>query len=137
MQLVGFAAIVAHKTGVKHFSAPHEIIGLIVVIVGSLQPLNAQLRHLPFVGHPSPEGERTLGRKVWEVMHRGLGYLAVFGGVLNVCLGIYYAWSLKFDGGLISFAIASFSILFVCCMAFAVFARMRLNKSSNVKVGAP
>jgi len=54
-QLLGFICIVVHKKS-GHFVAPHEVIGFLVVVMGSLQPLNAQLRHLKGVGHPELDG---------------------------------------------------------------------------------
>lgn len=88
--------IFLHKGG-NHFRVTHEIVGLIVVIIGTLQPFNALLRNLPFVGHPKPDGTRTLARLLWEVLHKGCGYIAVLLGMINVVLGPIHAHNLKYS----------------------------------------
>merc|ERR1719468_799613 len=72
-----------------------------VVIIGSLQPLNAQLRHMKGVGHPKPDGSRTDLRKKWEFLHKGCGYVAVAGGIINVVLGVIHADNVGFGHGLV------------------------------------
>jgi len=89
LQLMGFAFILAFKKA-SHFRLTHEVIGLAVVIIGTLQPLNAQFRHLPFIGHPQADGTRTPARKAWEFLHKGMGYMAVMLGVVNVILGLFW-----------------------------------------------
>lgn len=101
-QLVGFAAIILHKSqggggSATNITSPHEVIGLIVVIFGSLQPFNAQLRFLPGVGHASPDGTRTTLRRLWEYLHKGCGYFAVTLGCVNVVLGLLKADNAGFD----------------------------------------
>merc|ERR1711862_335012 len=75
-----------------------------VVIIGTLQPFNAQLRNLPGVGHKGDDGTPGRLRFAWEVLHKGLGYIAVLLGIVNVVIGIPYAVSLSFKGGLVIFA---------------------------------
>jgi len=108
LQLAGFACIVALKNG-AHFTEPHEILGLTVTIIGSLQPINAQLRHLKFIGHPSPDGSKAAGRRAWEWLHKGLGYAAVTMGIANIFVGYVFARDFGFGGGLTEFA-----LIFVC-----------------------
>merc|ERR1711862_539277 len=76
LQLMGFFFALLWKKA-AHFKLPHEILGLVMVILGTLQPVNAQLRNLSFVGHPHPDGTRSPLRKAWEVLHKGSGYIAV------------------------------------------------------------
>jgi len=107
LQLMGFAFIYAHKQkggGVLavHFTAPHEILGLVVVVLGSSQPINAQLRHLPCVGHPSAEEGRTNARIVWEFLHKGQGYIAVILGAINVIVGVVYAHAFGFSASFVT-----------------------------------
>jgi len=108
-QLLGFIFIFFHKggfNGKSHFKTRHEALGLIVVIIGTLQPFNALLRNLPCIGHPPKHGEpRTWGRLLWEIGHRGLGYGAVLLGALNIILGILYASDIGFGGALVPVAI--------------------------------
>lgn len=92
LQLAGFICIVYYvqETGV-HFSGPnqgHMIIGLIVFILGFLQPVNAAFRP-----HPDPPSS---ARAFWEYLHKGSGYTAVFFGAVNVIVGVYVASAKSF-----------------------------------------
>eukprot|EP00913_Durusdinium_trenchii_P028919 g27114.t1 len=79
-----------------HFSGPHQIIGLVVVIIGTSQPFNALLRKLcahPMLGtYPvvfvTPGDDKTTGRLVWEIAHKGLGYFATLLGMVNCWVGV-------------------------------------------------
>lgn len=122
-QLLGFIFIFALKGPV--FSSPHEILGLCVVIVGSLQPVNAQLRRLPCVGHPTPGKEKDRGRLLWEVLHKGSGYAAVIGGALNIVLGIFYARDIGFVGALITIAIIVATLSLGSMLIFTVLTEFR------------
>jgi len=97
LQLAGFVCIFLFKRG-GHFSLHHEVVGLVVVLLGTMQPLNAQLRHVRLVGHPGGPGPL---RRAWEVLHKGSGYAAVLLGMFNVVLGIVHASNLGFAGGLV------------------------------------
>ena len=100
LQIAGFAIIVAHKDG-SHFESSfsvavaHMFTGLIVVILGTLQPLNAFFRP-----HPAPKGEPTpMGRRVWEIFHKGAGYLATFGGMINCLLAGFVSGAYMYPQG--------------------------------------
>lgn len=81
------------STDSAHFTNPHTIIGLIVVTLGTLQPLNAFLRP-----HNPPMGEqKAMKRKLWEYLHKGSGYTAVILGMLNVFFGALLTMTLGFD----------------------------------------
>mmetsp|Transcript_39504 Transcript_39504/g.106001 ORF Transcript_39504/g.106001 Transcript_39504/m.106001 type:complete len:368 (-) Transcript_39504:371-1474(-) len=96
LQLLGFVFIILWKKA-AHFRLPHEIIGLVVVVLGCLQPLNAQMRHLKAVGHPDHPGP---WRRAWELWHKGSGYAAVALGLANVVLGPIHAARMRFGSGL-------------------------------------
>jgi hypothetical protein len=88
LQLVGFGIILAYKDG-THFESSatvgvmHMFAGLVVVILGTLQPLNAFFRP-----HNPPKGEaKSKSRIYWEYLHKGSGYLATTGGMINCLLG--------------------------------------------------
>jgi len=99
LQLLGFAAAVWHaQEHSSHFSGGHSFIGLAVVVVGTLQPLNAALRP-----HPEP---RTKARVAFEVVHKGLGWLAVLLGVLNVAIGIYLTTAKDYETAVVATALA-------------------------------
>lgn len=97
LQLLGLVFIIIWKKS-AHFKLPHEIIGLVVVLLGTLQPLNAQLRHLKAVGHPGPDAGPF--RKAWEFLHKGSGYVAVFLGIVNVIYGPVHAANMRFSPAL-------------------------------------
>jgi len=62
----------------------HGICGMIVMILGLLQPLNALLRpHAP----ESPEDAKSKKRVLWEIWHKASGWLAVLLAVPTIVLG--------------------------------------------------
>ena len=104
LQLLGFAAAVYMAWGGAHFDTTHSKVGLAVVTVGTMQPLNALIRpHAPASGEPKP----TI-RALWEVLHKGLGWLCTLAGIVNVILGLLLAISNGVDSA------------FVCIIASAV-----------------
>jgi len=138
LQFLGFVSIIIHKQAgssmlVPHFTTPHEVIGLLVVIFGCWQPLQAMSRNLSCIGHPRADGTRTRARAIWEYMHKGVGYAAATLGLLNVVLGIVYASSLGFGDGLIPVAAALFASLSVGAFACLVLVWMRTLAQSEVK----
>ena len=84
LQLLGFIFVVVYVTNNSaHFTSPHTWIGLVVVILGTLQPLNAFFRP-----HNPPAGEeKSNKRKYWEYLHKGSGWTAVVLGAINVIIG--------------------------------------------------
>ena len=86
LQVFGFvAAVIYCQLYSAHFTVNHTKMGLAVVILGTLQPLNAFLRpHAPI----DPSETKSCNRLVWEIAHKGSGYLAIFGGIANIWLGI-------------------------------------------------
>jgi len=110
LQAVGFlmAALYAEEYS-SHFTGPHTFIGLFVVVVGTLQPVNGLLRP-----HNAAGGEaKTAKRAAWELLHKGLGWLAVVLGVMNVLLGIVLLGQKDYDSVTLGVAIA----VAVVCLA--------------------
>lgn len=97
LQLIGFVFALVHSSKYsKHMSHPHSILGLAIVIIGTLQPLNAALRpHPPQGGWPN--GQKPTGRVAFEAVHKGLGWAAVVLGMLNVILGAMLARKLDYE----------------------------------------
>lgn len=92
--------------GGGHFlSVLHGGIGIVVMIVAILQPLNAVLRpHVPEEGE-----EKSAKRKNWERLHKGAGYGAVALGLINIILGAMLTmWRNQF---LITWAVVVVSII--------------------------
>ncbi|XP_013403073.1 actin-fragmin kinase isoform X2 [Lingula anatina] len=78
--LAGFiCAIVSVRF--DHFSFAHGIIGLIIMILGLLQPLNALIR-------PHKEQNEVISRKrwIWELIHLNTGRLALILALINMVL---------------------------------------------------
>jgi len=106
VQLLGFGmAIWYSQVYGSHFSNVHAIIGIVVVGIGTLQPLNAALR-------PHPAETKTVSRLVFEIVHKGLGWLAVLLGIANVFIGIVLVRGKNYDGIVLSVAstIAAFCL---------------------------
>jgi len=83
--LTGFVLALLMPKQDGHFSGVHNKVGLAVVIATVLQPLNALVRP-----HPKPE---TLKRKIWEHVHKGLGYGAAMMSIAAVIIGM--RWTIK------------------------------------------
>ncbi|XP_064602897.1 uncharacterized protein LOC135468528 [Liolophura sinensis] len=65
-----------------HFTQAHSVIGLIVMIVGCLQPLNAVFR-------PHISKVKTIKRRVWEFFHKNLGRIVLPLATVNITLGMF------------------------------------------------
>lgn len=68
-------------------SATHATAGTIVMLLGVLQPVNAFFR--PHATEPG--AEVTQGRRTWELLHKGVGYLLVVGAFGVLVLGTILA----------------------------------------------
>jgi hypothetical protein len=86
--LITIAAIIAFAgvadLGATHYDCPHSKLGLVLLLVVLLQPINGYLR-------PSnpPEGEpKQPKRTYWEYAHKITGYLILFLGFIAVLTGI-------------------------------------------------
>lgn len=91
LQIVGFIfAVVYAEVYADHFTQNHTYIGMTVVAIGTLQPLNALFRAHPPTGG-WPHGKKPAKRVVWELVHKGLGWVAVILGIVNIALGLELA----------------------------------------------
>jgi len=62
---------------------PHALLGMTTMCIGLVQPINAIFRP-----HPPKEGEiKSTLRTVWEIGHKGLGWLGILLGVITVAIG--------------------------------------------------
>jgi len=100
LQLLGLVFIMVYKKA-SHFKLPHELVGIVVVLLGTLQPVNACFRNLACVGHPKPDGTKTVARQIWEYVHKGFGITAVLLGILNLIFGLIHVRKLHFDNRLV------------------------------------
>ena len=71
---------------------PHGYIGLVVMALALLQPLNAMVRPKAIDKtvdkSAAPGRKKTCRRSVWEVLHKSTGYLAVVLALANMFLGV-------------------------------------------------
>jgi hypothetical protein len=79
---VGFAVIAGATSDANraHFGGGHQRLGLAVMLLGWLQPLNAALRPPAPKAGDKAGGAKQPRRRVWELVHKGSGRLAL-------CLG--------------------------------------------------
>lgn len=84
-------AIVGWSWALVHFNAlsakgeanyRHAVMGMTVMVLGLLQPINAVLRP-----HASTEPNSKLRRWWWEILHKSLGYVSLLLAVPTIVLG--------------------------------------------------
>ena len=69
----------------KDTSYVHGALGMTVMVIGLLQPLNAFVRP-----HPPEAGEsRSAKRLVWEIVHKCSGYIAVVLAAVTILMGTF------------------------------------------------
>jgi hypothetical protein len=122
LQLLGFCCAVWYcQVYSTHFASGHTKIGLTVVILGTLQPLNAYFRP-----HPLPQSEDSLLRRavngepnawkrlVFECLHKGGGWTAVSLGMLNVVIGVGLIHLKGYDGTTVGIALTGACLGTLC-----------------------
>merc|ERR1712013_147939 len=84
--IAGFAIALSNfdvfsaKSGLSYI---HGSLGATVMSMGMFQPLNAFIRP-----HPNQEGkELNIKRTIWEIIHKGTGYGAIFLAVVTISIG--------------------------------------------------
>eukprot|EP01084_Bolivina_argentea_P045650 84031_1 len=84
--LIGFGIAIyfTQDNDNKHFSNPHECVGLTVVILAVLQPINAWFRPHP----PGKNMSKSIGRLTWEIIHKSFGYITWIMAQIAIYLGI-------------------------------------------------
>lgn len=118
VQLLGFVFVVVYVSakGGLHFGGLHTYIGLLVTILGTLQPLNAYFRP-----HAAGEGESiSRKRQYWEWLHKGSGYIACVLGILNVLIGVLFAQTLFKNMVLTGVVSGLFGLGLLCCLIYLV-----------------
>jgi len=111
---IAFVGALAAMTSLPtHFDSVHKIIGLIVMILAILQPLNAFVR-------PS-HGEKTQKRALWEMLHKNVGRLLGIGAFINIILGTVVVRS-KYQGNVTAVyaCIGIFVVIMLCLVVTRV-----------------
>ncbi|KAK3103739.1 hypothetical protein FSP39_021480 [Pinctada imbricata] len=107
--VVGFIMAVL-SVQFSHFGFAHGIIGLVITILGILQPLNALVRP----NRPEPGEKKKTIRMVWEFIHHFGGRVAILLALANISLGVFVAnahtiaWGFWF--GYLAFVIVVFIV---------------------------
>eukprot|EP00122_Pirum_gemmata_P014207 Pgem_evm1s13244 len=63
-------------------SSFHGGLGMVVMVLGILQPLNGLIRP-----HKENGEKRSVRRIVWEIVHRGSGYVCLIAAVITIAIG--------------------------------------------------
>lgn len=86
LALAGFICAIM-SVPFDHFKFAHGGLGLVIMIIGLTQPLNALFRP-----HPTDEnGIKSKGRFIWEIFHKNAGRLALLLALINITLGFFLA----------------------------------------------
>lgn len=101
LTIVGFAvALTMMHDG--HFKGSHERCGLTIFLLAMLQPLNGFLRPHKVAGAPKGETDintpagAPLKRTIWEVLHKGIGYLLAVLPIAQLVTGVRLSVRLEF-----------------------------------------
>eukprot|EP00397_Hematodinium_sp_SG-2012_P019943 GEMP01020522.1.p1 GENE.GEMP01020522.1~~GEMP01020522.1.p1 ORF type:complete len:631 (+),score=152.64 GEMP01020522.1:183-2075(+) len=113
--LVGFALIMIH-TDIT-FSHAHGFLGSLVLFFCIAQPINAHFRVAK--GHPQ--------RRVWEYLHKGIGRIAVFGGLIVCILGAMLYGEKGIAGESVTLVLLVFTVL-LANVAFWTWAVLRFQQ---------
>lgn len=127
LQLVGFAMGVWHcQKNSLHLANAHAWVGLVVVGLGTLQPTAVFRPKKPEEGQP-----KGLGRKLWEWSHKGVGWVCILVGVVNIALGAVVAYVDKnFAAGILAMpALGGVGVL--SALIFAVVATLQCGKAKR------
>ena len=110
-------ALSLHWARGEHFASAHGKVGLAVLVLAALQPLNACVRPL----RGMPDSPMTTARLVWEVVHKGAGWATLAAAAVAIVLGLRTFGAapavLVAYGGLIAITVAAGAAL----TAYSVF----------------
>lgn len=98
---------------------PHGTLGVCVIALSCLQPLNALYRPAKTAGKP---------RAAWKRLHAGMGWLTIGGGALNCLLGVRYMMAVEGDAAWPWFTALGFS----ACLPLAGAAVLASSRRSSV-----
>lgn len=92
----------------------HGVVGMLVMTLGILQPINAFFRP-----HPAEEGKPVSPwRHTWELLHKGSGYTAVLLGLVAILLGTTLVATKTAQG--VFLALVGCLVLYLCGLLYYV-----------------
>ena len=97
LQMIGaICAVYYSEVYSSHLEFRHAKFGVFIIVAGFLQPISALLRP-----HPPPggweDGTKPTGRTLFEIYHKGVGWIAIISGMINVFLGARLVKDLDFE----------------------------------------
>merc|ERR1739844_216434 len=86
--IIGWILISNYSVALSHRGSPtlnhrHAILGTLTMIMGCLQPLNALFRP----GKQNSEESISTTRRLWELMHKGLGWVSLLLAAITISFG--------------------------------------------------
>ena len=106
----------------------HAVCGTLTMCIGLLQPLNALIRPHP----PESDEKKSRSRFIWEIVHKGMGYIASILALITIGIGTRIAagFENQFLAGFIA------SLVFLAVIAFIMIVdKLRYNKANDIDVG--
>mmetsp|Transcript_17545 Transcript_17545/g.26257 ORF Transcript_17545/g.26257 Transcript_17545/m.26257 type:complete len:394 (-) Transcript_17545:79-1260(-) len=123
--LHNFRALESGKAAGKSYT--HAVFGMITMVIGIFQPINAIFRP-----HPPAEGEsKSVLRLTWEIVHKALGYAAAFIlAPVTIVLGTQLVPNPK-DGEGFQIAYGVFAIVLIMLIIGLVLDKRSTSTSEN------
>lgn len=123
LAIIGVAIAIAKFNVFKAGSGKsflHGVIGLFVMFLGILQPINAFFRP-----HPANIGEETsYWRRLWEMLHKGSGWTVIGLACINILIGTRLPSQTS--------VMTSFVILYLIALASIVYLGIYLKKQDEL-----
>ncbi|XP_058949636.2 uncharacterized protein [Pocillopora verrucosa] len=110
-----------------HLKFAHGALGIIIMIIGVGQPLNAAVRP-----HKHPDGSRSTGRVIWELVHKNIGRLGLILALINISLGLLLAVA-PVAAWAVWFALLGTFVIAYLVMEF----RLRMSQRTSKTVAMP
>lgn len=123
-------AILYVKNFSSHSQGVHAVMGLCVVIVATLQPLNAVIRP-----HPPNDGEeKAFPRLLWELIHKILGWVMILLALCNIILGIRLLAEKDYDTTTIAVATTLAGVAFAVPLMVLIYSLVPMSGKAAANV---
>jgi hypothetical protein len=107
---------------------PHAVCGVLTMALGIFQPINALVRP-----HVSAEISKSITRKIWEVVHKGLGYTTLLLAVATIILGTRITPTLDIGMNFVITFVIFLVLLFLLIVALILDKKKYNYSRANVK----